>query len=122
MGFKDLAEFFDPDLYLPVRGKTYRITAPNAEDGLRLREAFLNPDAHFTDDDELEEYKRLLGPVWDEMVADGIDWKSLCHVGRTALMYYGMGETLAEVHWQTGLGESGNPLPPKPGDTETDSH
>lgn len=115
-GFKDLSEFFDPDLKIPVRGKVYRIPAPNALDGLRLRKAFNDPSAHYTDDDEIEEWKLLLGPVWDEMIEDGIDWKSLSHVGRTAMFYYGLGETLAQVTWQTGLGDSGNPLPPKPGD------
>lgn len=28
MAYKDLAEFFDPDLHLPIRGKRYTVPAP----------------------------------------------------------------------------------------------
>lgn len=114
MSYKDLADFFDPDLYLPIRGKTYQIASPNADDGLRLRNIFSDPTAEFTDGDEIKEMQNLLGPVWDEMKADGVDWASLCHAGRTALFHYGLGKTLAEIQWTTGLGESGNPLPAEP--------
>jgi hypothetical protein len=126
MGYRDLGEFFDPDLLLPINGKEYRIASPNAEAGLRLRTLFAAPDATtWSDDDELAEVMGLLGATknddgewvggaWSEMAADGIAWPAIWHAGRTALMHFGMSPTLAEVHWVTGAGDQGNPTPPAP--------
>jgi hypothetical protein len=152
---RDLREFHDPDLYLPIGGKTYRITSPNAEDGLRLRALFAEPDAKFTDDDQVAEIKRLFGAtreprmaevyvydaagepvidsqtglpvteikdvgnwvggVWQEMNDDGISWREIMHAGTTAMLHYGQGATLAEIFWETGMGDmEGNRLPPAP--------
>ncbi|NKR94330.1 hypothetical protein GS483_19590 [Rhodococcus hoagii] len=152
---RDLREFHDPDLYLPIGGKTYRITSPNAEDGLRLRALFAEPGATFTDDDQVAEIKRLFGAtrhehivdvpvfddegqpvidpatgvqriesrdvgrwvggVWEEMNADGVSWPEIMHAGTTAMLHYGQGATLAEIYWETGMGDiEGNRLPPAP--------
>lgn len=37
MAYKDLDTFFDPDLKLPIRGKTYTVPAPGAPEAARLR-------------------------------------------------------------------------------------
>lgn len=152
MGFDDLSKFFSPGLSLPIRGKTYRIPAPTAEDGLRLKLSFEN-NLQLSDSSELAEIMKLLGAEWvpneedvpvlnakceiivdddgepvmrtidrgtyvggiyGEMAADGLSWDEIMHAGRTALLDAGVGRTLAEVHWQTGLGDRGNPLPPDP--------
>ncbi|QFP96801.1 tail assembly chaperone [Gordonia phage Mcklovin] len=60
------------------------------------------------------------GGVYQEMADDGLSWDEIMHAGRTALLDAGLGRTVAEVHWETGLADdaSGNPLPPKPGAAE----
>ena len=60
------------------------------------------------------------GGVYQEMADDGLSWDEIMHAGRTAMLNAGMGRTVAEVHWETGLADdaSGNPLPPDPGAAE----
>lgn len=65
MGFQDLSEIFNPGLALPIRGKTYTIPAPSAEDGLRLHMHFHDPSMSFTDERELAEIMKLLGAKWE---------------------------------------------------------
>ena len=57
------------------------------------------------------------GGIYQEMVDDGLSWEEVMHAGRTALLNVGLGRTLAEVYWETGVtdDDSGNPLPPAPG-------
>ncbi|QDH47619.1 tail assembly chaperone [Gordonia phage Madeline] len=57
------------------------------------------------------------GGIYQEMADDGLSWEEIIHAGKTALFNAGLGRTLAEVFWETGLAEddSGNSVPPKPG-------
>lgn len=64
MGFKDLSEFLQPGLVLPIRGKNYTIPAPSAEEGLRLHLLFQDPNTSYTDSGELREIMKLLGAEW----------------------------------------------------------
>lgn len=64
MAFNDLSEYFDPDLHLPIRGKTYRIPAPTAHDGLRLKMLFSNAGVTLSDSGETQEIMKLLGAEW----------------------------------------------------------
>lgn len=64
MAFQDLSEYFDPDLYLPIRGKRYRIPAPSAHDGLRLQMLLRTPELAMSDRAELDEIMKLLGAEW----------------------------------------------------------
>ncbi|AYQ99157.1 tail assembly chaperone [Gordonia phage Bialota] len=59
------------------------------------------------------------GGIYQEMADDGLSWEEIIHAGKTALFNAGLGRTLAEVFWETGLAEddSGNSVPPKPGET-----
>lgn len=69
---RDLREFYSPSLKLPVGGKTYEIPAPNVAEGGRLKQLFSNPDARYTDDDQLAEIAKLLGAEWVPNVVDSI--------------------------------------------------
>ena len=64
MAFQDLSDYFDPALYLPIRGKTYRIPAPSAHDGLRLQMLLRTPELAMSDRAELDEIMKLLGAEW----------------------------------------------------------
>lgn len=114
MAFEDLFDFFDPRLRLPIGGKEYVIEAPNALHGLELRKLFLDPATEFSDEAEVAESKRLLGSAYTQMVEDGIDWRSIMHAGRTALIHYGQSSSLAEIYWRTGVGDLGGVMPPEP--------
>lgn len=160
MGFKDLSEFMDPGLVLPIRGKNYKIPAPSAAQGLRLHLLMQDPTASYTDQGELKEIMELFGAKWvpnlvdvdvydpetgqpiegddgeivtrevdygtykggvlDEMMDDGISWPEMMHAGRIAMFDAGQGRAIAEIMWTTVMDQAGNPLPPKPGDTETE--
>lgn len=65
MAFKDLREFLNSDIELPIGGNVYRIPSPTAEEGLRLRMLFVNPDEAMGDAEELAEMARLLGAHWE---------------------------------------------------------
>ncbi|GAB2918716.1 hypothetical protein ACFMQL_20565 [Nonomuraea fastidiosa] len=128
MPFKDLDEFFDPTLKLPVGGKTYVIPPPSAEVGLlcqrlmhasltaqsgqQVDEEGLNQLAELVFDDEQEKdlYRTILGPVWDELLADGVVWPKIQHIGQTALVWVAAGMEAAAQHWEAGpVGEAAAP-------------
>jgi hypothetical protein len=115
----DLAEYFDPDLGLPIRGKVYRIPSPGIDEGDRLRKYLLfgpTPvteldDATdelvaipFTDADihriEVAEGVKILGPVRAQMLADGVPDTMAQHAARTALAHFGAGPKLGRSYWQ----------------------
>lgn len=126
-GFRDLDEFFDPSLRLPIGGKTYTVPPPDAEVGLlcqRLMHAGLAAqagqevdqdglnrlaDAVLSDEQEKDLYKRLLGPVWEELFADRVSWPVIQHVGETALLWVAAGVDAAARHWEAGAGEAQAP-------------
>ncbi|UBU16678.1 DUF7426 family protein [Nonomuraea gerenzanensis] len=118
--FRDLDEFFDDSLRLPVGGKVYVIPAPDAEVGLlcqRLMHASLQAEQGETvddpklnelaevvlnDDEERDLYQRILGPVWDELHADKVKWPRIQHVGATALVWVAAGKEAAAKIWASG--------------------
>lgn len=112
MKFKDLDDFFDDGLALPVGGKTYRVPAPSAETGLycqRLAEAGVAaaqgkdvPEAELDDVRELQLYQRVLGGVYDELIADGVSWPKIKHVAVTAFMWVAGNVEAAEAYWEKG--------------------
>ncbi len=110
MAFKDLDEFFDDTLRLPVGGKEYVVPPPSAETGLfcqRLMEAGIDAvngqsiDAAQLDDaGEKDMYKRVLGGVYDELMADGVSWPKIKHCGITAFLWIAGDKDTAEKYWE----------------------
>lgn len=124
MTFRDLREFFDGTLALPVGGKTYTVPPCSADDGLwaqALMDAALkaatggevNEDdlsrIVLNDDDERSLYQRLLGTAFDEMKDDGVDWPSIARCGQTAFVFFTQGEDAAQVVWEQQPGEAPAP-------------
>jgi hypothetical protein len=126
--FRDLDEFFDASLRLPIGGKTYVIPPPDAEVGLLVQrimhagiaaeagqevdQAGLNELAETVltnDSKDTDLYQRLLGPVWGELFADKVDWPIIQHVGETALLWVAAGVDAAAKHWEAGAGEAEAP-------------
>jgi hypothetical protein len=119
MAFRDLSEFFDPDLRLPWRGKTYVIPAVSAEVGLRCealmalgvkaynaaetgQEVGLSDHDRQVLDDATEAalYRDVLGPVFAELEADGASWPEIKRMAMTALAYFTIGEEAAVAAWE----------------------
>lgn len=111
--WKDLRTFYEPDLLLPVEGKDYRIVSPTAREGLRLKAVVLGGTV-WSNAEELAELKQLCGSVWQEMLDDGLDWRRIIHIARTALFYYALGPEAGEKYWETGFDDPKNPVPPQP--------
>lgn len=111
--FQDLEEFFDDTLPLPIAGKTYVVPPPDAETGIKMKAHFelglrimsgeVDPEEGDLDDDEERDlYQQALGPVYQEMLDDGVNWPKLKRAGMTAF-YWIVGETsMAERFWATG--------------------
>lgn len=131
MSFADLDEFFDDSLRLPVGGKVYVIASVDAETGLWCQRMMISAadvatggqlseddieDLVLDDDQERDMYKRVLGPVYDQLIADGVSWERLKHVGTTAFMWAAGNKQNAEEFWVSGGDVAGEPLRPEPQD------
>ena len=109
--FEALDELLDDALELPLRGKTYRIPSPSAEDGLRVQrittlaarlvEGGEAIDTTLLDDDEeLDLLQLCLGPVYDQLLKDGVNWSQLRHAGLTAMFWIISDVETAEKYWK----------------------
>ncbi|QFY09644.1 hypothetical protein GBF35_25975 [Nonomuraea phyllanthi] len=112
---KALDEFFDDTLTLPISGKEYTIPAPDAETGLlcqRLMQAGvaaangqaadLSDLAELDDDQETDLYRRCLGTVYDELLADKVTWPRIKHAGITAFLWIAVDLDAAMKFWDAG--------------------
>lgn len=113
MALRDLSEVLDPDLSLPIRGKTYRVPPVDAETGLRLQrlaehaaklahavEAGESPDAEaLGEDSELDLYRDALGSAYEEMLGDKVPFAWLKVAGITAWLHAAVGAEQAEAYW-----------------------
>lgn len=109
--FEALDDLFDSSLELPIQGKTYKVPSPSGEDGLRIQrittvavQAVIGgapPDVEALDDDqELDLLKMCLGPVYRELLNDGIDWSWIRHAGLTAMFWITSGVDDALTYWK----------------------
>lgn len=130
---RDLNEVLDLNLYLPVGGKTYTVKPPSATVGVQLvdRLAFgIAADAgidlgdeqrravEVTDDDLPDFGRQCLGPVLDEMLADGLTWQQVEFCITTAFYAWTVGKEFAEHYWETG-GKPVGPTEKRPGTPPT---
>ena len=97
MALKDLDTFFDPDLHLPIRGKTYRIAALDFEESERVQREVVAVGLPSLV--ERSEVIKVLGDAFDEMVVDKVPWPMILHAGRTAILHFGFTPDMAEIHW-----------------------
>lgn len=125
-GFADLDSFLDDDTFaLPVGGKIYSIPDVDGETGLRLarqldtavaaakgnkRKALAALD-DAPDDEQRDLFQVCLGPVLDELIADGVKWNKIRHIGITAYIYHASGIKAAQKYWVEGVraGEAKTP-------------
>lgn len=124
MALRDLAAYLEDDgLEYPLpssgfadpskfpNGKTYKVPSPSAKTGLYLTgladlgtKAVAGADLstsdlatlQLDDDEEKTLYQRALGPVYDEMLADGVKWTALQKVGLDAYLCFAMSTDVAD--------------------------
>jgi len=95
---RDLSEFYDPDLSLPIDGVIYKIKSPGIREADRLRLLVL--DDNLSAAQEYEEIRKILGPAREEMARDGVPDTMAMHAGRTALLHFGGSPSLGRANWQ----------------------
>lgn len=97
---REFTEFADGPLVFPYKGKKY--VAPEISIPLAMR---LNGITNGGQEQELpvtELWPLLLGPVWDEMIADNVPLALANRAGATMLADFQYGREYAEAMWETG--------------------
>ncbi|KUF19590.1 DUF7426 family protein [Streptomyces silvensis] len=112
MAFEALDELLDETLTLPIGGRRYTIPAPSADTGLRVQTivqaAAVAASGGQVDEQALGDaaegdlYRDLLGPAYDEMLANGVTWPALKHAARTAIAWVVQDKAAAERVWSSG--------------------
>lgn len=120
---RDLREFHDPHLHLPIGGQDVTIESPTADQGLRIKRHMYAGES--TPQDEMrmiatlfhadynEESDTMSGGKWDELNDLGLSLQEIIHVGNTALAHFGVGPEFGEFWWENRLGKEGEPLIPE---------
>ncbi|WP_187415138.1 hypothetical protein [Nonomuraea sp. PA05] len=116
--FPQLAASIGEPLYLPVplpsgQVKEYAVPPADAETWTQLTTRFAasGDDDVIDDPTEADLYRRWLGPVYDELEADGAAWEQIRRCGVTVFAWHVHGEEAALRVWEGGL--------PKPRSTST---
>lgn len=103
---KDFTEFAVGPLKLPINGRLYEIPPIDIATGLLLRKAVIDEDAKALEElagtDDEAAYRRVLGPVYDEMKADQVPWDALDRAYLTAITDHQRGRLIAETVWEVG--------------------
>lgn len=128
MPFTDLDELLQPWLDLPIKGKTYRVAAADAETGLwcqrvdeigtliRVGGEVSEAEAEslkLDDDEEKSFVERMLpgvdennnpvaGKAYGEMVADRIPWEQIRFAARVVFTWTIASREEAEALWERG--------------------
>ncbi len=98
---KDLTETgFDPDLHLPIRGKTYTVVAPASyEQFQEIRRMVVTEGLPAVE--QIDQALAILGDVAEEMFADEVPAPMVLHAGRTALLHFGWSPDMGAIYWHT---------------------
>ena len=97
---QELDDFLSPVLLVPARGKDYRINAVDAATGLRLQKMMATgikvqagrdlteKDLELVSDEEEEDFFRtVLGPTYDELIADKIPYQGLKQIASLVMIW-----------------------------------
>ncbi|MFB2596597.1 hypothetical protein ACEXQE_02280 [Herbiconiux sp. P17] len=98
---KSFEEVSDGPLAFPIKGKKYVHTL-SIEAGVALAGVLSGRDKAFQKKEGVELWKLLLGPLWEEMIADGVTLEAATRAGVTALADAQYGRRFAEATWELG--------------------
>jgi hypothetical protein len=112
---KELDSFLNPTLLVPAMGKEYRIAAVDAETGLRLQrmmtagmktsagQELSEKDIELvSDEDEEDFYKTVLGPTYDELIADKVPYAGLKAIASLAMIWTTQSFDVAQQYFLAG--------------------
>lgn len=120
---RDLREFHDPRLHLPICGEDIIIESPTADEGLRIKRHMYAGGS--TPQDEMrmiamlfhatydEDTDTMSGGLWDRLNGMGLSLHEIIHVGNTALAHFGVSAEFGEFWWENRLGKENEPLIPE---------
>lgn len=110
--FGELDEFLDDSITLPIGGRDYVIPSVPGKDGLwaqrlleevdRAKKAGDADAGKLDDGDERMLYQRMLGPVFDEMLADDVKWQRISHAAMTVFFWTTSSRETAVKYWKAG--------------------
>lgn len=120
---RDLREFHDPNLHLPIMGKDIIIKSPNADEGLKIKSHIYNGDATVQDEMRFiamflraeydEETDTFHGGLYDTLNDMGLTIQEIIHVGNTAMAHFAVNPAYGEYWWENRLGKETEPLAPE---------
>jgi len=99
---RDYSAFAEKPLSFPINGKNYTLLPLSIDAGIELAGIVSGKDKAFRKREGVELWKLLLGPLWDEMVTDGVPLDAATRAGLTALAEYQYGRDVAEATWEAG--------------------
>lgn len=104
MPFKAYEEFAEQPIQFPVGGKVYTVPPISAKLGILLASA-LNGDAHATKTlgQGQSLWAKLLGPVYNEMLADDVPIEVVGRAGFAVLCDFQYDREAAERVWETNI-------------------
>lgn len=102
MALKAYEEFAVEPLQFPIGGKVYTLPELPISVGLKLSGAIAGKDEEFAQATGTDLWKLVLGPLWDDMLADNVPTAAITRAGLTALADYQYGRERAEMVWETG--------------------
>lgn len=102
MSLKAYESFAEKPLEFPIGGKVYALPPLGIEAGLRLATVVAGEDEASKELKGEALWKLLLGPLWDEMIADDVPLAAATRAGLAALADYQYGRAMAEAAWEAG--------------------
>lgn len=97
----DYSTFAEKPLTFPYQGKKYVLPELTIEAGLELAGVFTNK-ARAAKMQGVELWKLLLGPLWQQMIDDGVPLNFATRCGLTALADHQYGRARAKAAWVMG--------------------
>jgi hypothetical protein len=102
MALKDYEELAQEPLAFPFKGKLYTMQPHDIPTGIKLTTVLAGGDPEFSARPVQDLYELLLGPLWQEMLTDGVPLAFASRCGMTAMADFQFGRTMAEAAWEAG--------------------
>jgi hypothetical protein len=103
MPLKAYEEFAQEPLAFPIGGKVYTVPPLGFTTGIRLQRVLAGEDDSLNDAPAEEGWRLVLGPVWDQMIADEVPMEAMVRAAFAAMTDFQFGREQAERVWEAGL-------------------
>jgi len=103
MPLREYDEFAEEPLTFVVHGKEYPVPPLGYREGILLQRTLSGEDDTLIDAPAEDGWKLVLGPVFDQMVADNVPSQAIARAGFAAMADFQFGREAAEKVWEGGL-------------------